>query len=114
MMTMPRVTDWSRAFDEPIPLPKGKTLAPLRAAALYITELLPLDSFAMLEGKRSKVLARRAWLNCRELHQRTTSRTLRTLVLCIEHAFPQLGALSSPVTQPRTLDSIGSLEIIIV
>jgi hypothetical protein len=46
---------------------------------------MPLDSFAMLAGKRSKVLARRAWLNCRELHRRTTSRTLRTLVLCIEH-----------------------------
>jgi hypothetical protein len=38
-MTMPRGTDWSREFDEPIPLPKGKTLITLRDAALYITEL---------------------------------------------------------------------------
>jgi hypothetical protein len=39
MMTMSRVTDWSRAFEEPVPLPKGKTLVTLRDAALYITEL---------------------------------------------------------------------------
>jgi hypothetical protein len=38
-MTMPRGTDWSRAFDEPISLPKGKTLRALRDAALYITKL---------------------------------------------------------------------------
>jgi hypothetical protein len=31
--------DWSRAFDEPITLPKGKPLATLRDAALYVTEL---------------------------------------------------------------------------
>jgi hypothetical protein len=31
--------DWSRKFDEPIPLPKGRTLLTLRDAALYITEL---------------------------------------------------------------------------
>jgi hypothetical protein len=39
MMTMPRTIDWSREFDEPIPLPKGKTLITLRDAALYITKL---------------------------------------------------------------------------
>jgi hypothetical protein len=39
MMTMSRVTDWSRAFDEPIELPNGKTLITLRDAALYITKL---------------------------------------------------------------------------
>jgi hypothetical protein len=38
-MTMPRGTDWSRAFDEPISLPKGKTLRTLRDAALNITKL---------------------------------------------------------------------------
>jgi hypothetical protein len=38
-MTMPRGTDWSCAFDEPISLPKGKTLRTLRDAALYITKL---------------------------------------------------------------------------
>jgi hypothetical protein len=30
---------WSRAFDDPIPLPKGKSLATLRDVALYITKL---------------------------------------------------------------------------
>jgi hypothetical protein len=30
---------WSKKFDEPIPLPKGKPLATLRDAALYITKL---------------------------------------------------------------------------
>jgi hypothetical protein len=30
---------WQRRFDEPIPLPKGKRLATLRDAALYITKL---------------------------------------------------------------------------
>jgi hypothetical protein len=54
---------------------------------------VPLDSFAMLAGKRSKVLARRAWLNCRELHRRTTSRTLRTLFLWIEHGLSLSWAL---------------------
>jgi hypothetical protein len=38
-MTMSHVTDWSRAFEDPIPLPKGKTLVTLRDAALYITKL---------------------------------------------------------------------------
>jgi hypothetical protein len=30
---------WARQFTEPIPLPKGKPLATLRDAALYITKL---------------------------------------------------------------------------
>jgi hypothetical protein len=30
---------WSRKFDEPIPLPKGKPLVTLRDAAHYITKL---------------------------------------------------------------------------
>jgi hypothetical protein len=30
---------WDREFDEPVPLPKGKSLATLRDAALYITKL---------------------------------------------------------------------------
>jgi hypothetical protein len=30
---------WSRKFDEPIPLPKGKPLLTLRDAASYITKL---------------------------------------------------------------------------
>ena len=31
--------DWSRKFDEPIPLPNGKRIATLRDAATYITKL---------------------------------------------------------------------------
>jgi hypothetical protein len=30
---------WSRAFDEPIPLPKGRTIATLEQAARYIQKL---------------------------------------------------------------------------
>jgi hypothetical protein len=33
------MVDWSRKFDEPIPLPKGRQLVTLRDAAEYITEL---------------------------------------------------------------------------
>jgi hypothetical protein len=32
-------TGWQRRFDDPIPLSKGKKLATLRDAALYITKL---------------------------------------------------------------------------
>jgi hypothetical protein len=38
-MTMPHVTDWSREFEDPIPLPKGRRLITLRDAATHITEL---------------------------------------------------------------------------
>jgi hypothetical protein len=31
--------DWSRKFDEPIPLPKGRQLATLRDAGAHITKL---------------------------------------------------------------------------
>jgi hypothetical protein len=34
---------WSRKFDEPIPLPKGRQLVTLRDAALYITKLPKAD-----------------------------------------------------------------------
>jgi hypothetical protein len=34
---------WDAEFTEPIPLPKGKTLATLRDAALYITKLTKAD-----------------------------------------------------------------------
>jgi hypothetical protein len=34
-----RPNDWNRKLDAPIPLPKGKPLATLRDAALYITKL---------------------------------------------------------------------------
>jgi hypothetical protein len=37
---------WSRQFTEPIPLPKGKPLATLRDAALYITKLPKKDASA--------------------------------------------------------------------
>jgi hypothetical protein len=39
MMTMSRVTDWSREFEDPILLPKGRQLVTLRDAATYITKL---------------------------------------------------------------------------
>jgi hypothetical protein len=41
MMTMPRVTEsgWSRKFDEPIPLPKGRQPVTLKDAGTYITKL---------------------------------------------------------------------------
>src|ERR1700730_3123154 len=40
-MRMPRVTKsgWSRKFDEPIPLPKGRQLVTLKDAGTYITKL---------------------------------------------------------------------------
>jgi hypothetical protein len=38
--------DWSREFDEPIPLPKGKPLVSLRDAALYITKLPKAEHYA--------------------------------------------------------------------
>jgi hypothetical protein len=38
-MTMPRDTDWSREFEDPILLPKGRQLLTLRDAATYITKL---------------------------------------------------------------------------
>jgi hypothetical protein len=31
--------DWQRPFDDPIPLPRGRRLATLKDAALYITRL---------------------------------------------------------------------------
>jgi hypothetical protein len=34
-----KIVSWSRKFDEPIPLPKGKPLVTLRDAANYITKL---------------------------------------------------------------------------
>jgi hypothetical protein len=46
MITMPRVTDWSREFDEPILLPKGRQLVTLRDAATYITKLPEEDHIA--------------------------------------------------------------------
>jgi hypothetical protein len=33
------VADWSRAFDDPIPVPKGRQLVTLRDAANYIQKL---------------------------------------------------------------------------
>jgi hypothetical protein len=38
-MTMRRAIDWSREFEDPIPLPKGRQLVTLRDAANYITTL---------------------------------------------------------------------------
>ena len=40
-MTMPHATEsgWSRKFEEPIPLPKGRQLVTLKDAGTYITKL---------------------------------------------------------------------------
>jgi hypothetical protein len=47
---------------------------------------MPLNSFALRASKRSQIVADIARLNRRQLHGRTASGALRTLVLCIEHA----------------------------
>jgi hypothetical protein len=49
---------------------------------------MPLNPTATRAGKGSQVLAQRARLYRRQLHWRTASCTLRTLVLCIEHVRP--------------------------
>jgi hypothetical protein len=46
---------------------------------------VPLNPSAMRAGKEAHVSARPARLNRRQLHWRTASRALRTLVLCVEH-----------------------------
>jgi hypothetical protein len=47
-MTMPRVTEssWSRKFDEPIPLAKGRQLVTLMDAGTYITNLPKAEHMA--------------------------------------------------------------------
>jgi hypothetical protein len=46
---------------------------------------VPLNSFALRASKSSQVLTRRARLNRHQLHRRTASRALWTLVLSVEH-----------------------------
>jgi hypothetical protein len=46
---------------------------------------MPLNPSAMRAGKGSQVLACMARLNRRQLHRRTASGALRTLVLRVEH-----------------------------
>jgi hypothetical protein len=46
---------------------------------------MPLNPSAMWAGKDSQVLAQRARLDRRQLHRRTASRALRTLILRVEH-----------------------------
>jgi hypothetical protein len=53
---------------------------------------VPLNPFAFRAGKGSQVLARRAWLNCRQFHRRTASPAWRTLVLCVEHRWSPLNS----------------------
>src|ERR1700730_4736891 len=47
-MTMQRVTEsgWSRKFDDPIPLPKGRRLVTLKDAGTYITKLPKAEHMA--------------------------------------------------------------------
>jgi hypothetical protein len=47
MMTMSRVTDWSREFEDPISLLKGRQLIMLRDAATYITKLPDEEHLAL-------------------------------------------------------------------
>jgi hypothetical protein len=52
---------------------------------------VPLDPSALRAAKRSQVVARAARLDRTELHGRTASGALRTLVLCVEHvALPSI------------------------
>lgn len=46
---------------------------------------MPLHPCAMWASEGSQVSADIAWLDRRELHRRSASRTLRALVLCVEH-----------------------------
>jgi hypothetical protein len=48
MMTMPRITEsgWSRKFDDPILLPKGRQLVTLKDAGTYITKLPKAEHMA--------------------------------------------------------------------
>ena len=64
-----------------------------------------LNSLASRARKRSQVLAPHARLNRRQLHGRTTSGALRTLVLCVEHG---LFLRNQRSTQPAALDLKGS------
>jgi hypothetical protein len=72
---------------------------------------VPLNSLALQTTKRSQVLAGIARLDRRQLHGRTAGRTLRTLILFIEHLShpPQFGAVSSPASHPAEADFMGSL-----
>jgi hypothetical protein len=47
-MTMPRTNErgWSRKFDDPIPLPKGRQLVTLEDAGIYITTLPKAEHMA--------------------------------------------------------------------
>jgi hypothetical protein len=40
------MADWSRKFDEPIPLPKGRQLVTLKDAGTYITKLPKAEHMA--------------------------------------------------------------------
>jgi hypothetical protein len=55
-----------------------------------VVDKVPLNPPAMRASKEAQVLTRPARLNRRQLHWRTASSTLRTLVLCIEHMRPSV------------------------
>ena len=98
----------------------GLTHASFRSNTRLLSRLQPslrqttfddvsLNPFAPWTRKCSQVLAVVARLDGRQLHRRTASRTLRTLVLGIEHVLsPQFGTLSSPSSHPETFDLRGS------
>jgi hypothetical protein len=71
---------------------------------------VPLNPFALRASKGSQIMTGIAGLDRRQLHWRTASHALRTLILCIEHtSHPQFGAISSPASHPADADFIGSL-----
>ena len=54
------MADWSRAFDDPIPLPRGRQLVNLKDAANYIQKLSQATSREPLHSLISLVLANRS------------------------------------------------------
>jgi hypothetical protein len=47
-------TDWSRAFDDPIPLPRGRQLVTLKDAAEYVQKLPKAEQLLDSGKLRSK------------------------------------------------------------
>ena len=55
------MADWSRAFDDPIPLPRGRQLVTLKDAANYIQKLPKAEQ----DLEEWQAAARRRWISCR-------------------------------------------------
>ena len=55
------MADWSRAFDDPIPLPRGRRLVTLKDAANYIQKLPKAEQ----DLEEWQAAAGRRWISCR-------------------------------------------------